>query len=500
MALAPAAFGAATEPRFAVRAFEIEGEVPIGRERALAILAPYTGESVELAQLQNATSALEAELIARGFPFYRVVLPPQSLDGTVTIRVLPFKLAKVEVTGNTHFPTENILASLPALRTGESPNISAVGRNRSAANEHPSKELDITFRPSDVPDSIDVEVKVRDERPLSFFVGLNNIGDRRTGVWRTTAGVQHSNLWGLDHSVTATYTTSPEKTSDVKQYGLFYRAPFYSVSGALTLFYAYSDVNSGLVANAFQVSGRGRFSGIHWKQHLTPHGAYSHAVELGLDDRFFDNDVRFAAAQLGVDVRSRPVSVTYQARLDQAEASYTGGLQYVRNLGGGSDNNDAAYMGNRAGAARDWNAVRYTLDAQWRIPYGALGLRVRGQHANEPLIPGEQFGLGGASSIRGLREREVAGDVGISATLEALFPMPWEGVNAIVFVDAGEARVKNVQPGQLERQGAMSAGLGLRWAVGRRFYLALDAAQVIDGTTASLPGDRRIHIAVVYRF
>ena len=44
--------------------------------------------------------------------------------------------------------------------------------------------------------------------------------------------------------------------------------PFYAVSGALTFFYAYSDVNSGTVANAFEVSGRGRFSGLHWRQHL----------------------------------------------------------------------------------------------------------------------------------------------------------------------------------------------------------------------------------------
>src|SRR5687768_10543947 len=68
-------------PRFAVRGFEIEGELPIPRERALAIVGPYTGESVDLERLQDAVRALESELAARGFPFYRVVLPPQSLEG-----------------------------------------------------------------------------------------------------------------------------------------------------------------------------------------------------------------------------------------------------------------------------------------------------------------------------------------------------------------------------------------------------------------------------------
>jgi len=159
---------AAEGPRFAVRSFEIEGELPIPRERALAILAPYTGEAVRIEDLQSAATALEAELVSRGFSFHRVVLPPQSLEGIARLRVLPFRLANIAVSGNTHFSTGNVLASLPALTKGESPNISELGRNRAAANEHPSKEIDITFRPSEVPDSVDADVKVRDEPPLGF--------------------------------------------------------------------------------------------------------------------------------------------------------------------------------------------------------------------------------------------------------------------------------------------------------------------------------------------
>ncbi len=484
-----------------MQGFNIEGELPIPRERAQAIVAPYAGPAIGIEQLQAAASALETELTARGFPFYRVILPPQSLEGTVQLRVLPFRLGNVAVSGNQHFSTENVLASLPAMKKGESPNIAAIGRNRSAANEHPSKQLDITFRQSDLPDSVDADVKVTDEPPLSFFVGLNNTGERRSGTWRATAGVQHSNLWNLDHSLTATYTTAPEKTSDVKQYGLYYRMPFYSVSGALTLFYAYSDVNSGTVANVFEVSGRGRFSGLHWRQHLVPQGAYSHSIEAGLDDRFFDNNVVFGGTQIGVDVRSRPASLTYLGRFDLTDAVLAGSVQYAHNLSGGSDNNDAAYSGNRAGADRDWKALRYSLDGQWRFDPWSLAMRVRGQYANEPLIPGEQFGLGGANSIRGLRERETTGETGLAVTAEGLLPLPWEGVSAIVFVDAGEVRVHDAAlTGQPGRIGAASAGLGLRWSIARRFYLAIDGAQVIDGTAASEAGDRRVHVTLVYRF
>ncbi|HYH42909.1 MAG TPA: ShlB/FhaC/HecB family hemolysin secretion/activation protein [Burkholderiales bacterium] len=489
-----------TGPRFTVRSFEIEGDLPIPRERAMAILAPYTGQSVRLEDLQSAASALEAELLTRGFSFYKAVLPPQSLEGVAIIRVLPFRLANVTVTGNSHFPTDNVLRSLPALRKGESPNIGEVGRNRAAANEHPTKEVDITFRQSEVPDSVDAEVKVVDQAPFSLFASLNNTGERRTGHYRATVGLQHSNLWNRDHSVTATYTTSPEKTQDVTQYGLYYRVPFYSVSGALTAFYAFSDVNSGTIANAFDVSGRGEFLGLHWRQHLTPMGAYSHSIEAGLDDRFFDNNVVFGGTQLGVDVRSRPINFTYLARYDQAESSVSGSLQYARNIGGGSDNNDAAYSGNRAGAKRDFDVWRYTFDGQWRVSRGAIVARIRGQFSDQPLIPGEQFGLGGANSVRGLREREVTGESGISMSFEGLLPLPWEGLTALAFVDGGQVRVKDAVPGQLTRQEAWSVGLGLRWALARSFQLSVDAAHVLDGVSSTESGDQRIHFSLVYRF
>jgi hemolysin activation/secretion protein len=490
----------AQEPRFTVRGFQVEGELPIPQERAQAVLAPYAGPAVGIEQLQSAASALETELTARGYPFYRVILPPQDMEGTVRLLVLPFRLGNVNVEGNTYFSTENVRRSLPALKAGGSPNVAEIGRNRAAANEHPSKEIEITFRQSDLPDAVDAGVKVQDQPPLSFFIGLNNTGERRTGTWRATLGVQHSNLWDRDHSVTATYTTAPEKTQDVKQYGLYYRVPFYRVSGALTAFYARSDVDSGTIANAFEVSGRGQFAGLHWRQHLTPAGAYSHSVEAGFDDRFFDNNVVFGSTQLGVDVRSRPVSLTYLARFDRAESSLAGSIQYAHNLPGGSDNNDAAYSGNRAGATRDWQAVRYSLDGQWRFAPWLLALRVRGQYAGEPLIPGEQFGIGGATSLRGLREREVTGESGLTVTAEGLLPLPWEGLSTIAFVDAGEVRVKDAVAGQPARQGASSIGLGLRWTVARRLLLAIDAAQVLDGTTASERGDRRIHASLVYRF
>lgn len=487
-------------PRFPVRAFVIEGELPIPAEQAQAVLAPFAGESVGLEQLREAAKALEVELSARGHAFYRVVVPPQTPEGAVTLRVLPFKLTGIAVSGNKSFSDENVLASLPALRQGESPNLAKVARNRAHVNEHPAKRVEVTFQQSRTPDVVEADIKVHDSPPLSVYASLQNSGEERTGDWRATVGMRHGNLFDRDHALSASYTTSPGHWGDVKQYGLFYTAPFYALGGSLTGFASYSNVNSGTIADAFQVSGGGRFFGARWKQHLTPAGAYSHAVEAGAEDRHFDNSVVFGAAQIGTNVRSRPLSLGYQGRYDMAGGTVGGSLGYARNLGGGSDNTDAAYLGNRAGASRSWDAWRFALEGDWALGRWTLGARLHGQYADEPLIPGEQFGIGGAQSVRGLNEREASGENGHSLTLEASAPLPWEGARAVLFADNGEVRIKNAAAGQIARQDASSIGAGLRWSDGRRFSFTLDAAHVVNGTAVTQSGRNRAHAVLQVQF
>ena len=486
------------EPQFEVTGYEIEGDLPIPRERAQAILAPYTGGAVTLSQLKDAAKALETALSESGYPFYRVILPAQTAERVIKLRVLTFRLGSVSVQGNRNFSKENVLRSLPALRPGEGTNVSELARNRAAVNDHPSKSVEVNFVQGDKLDVVDAEVTVQDERPIRVFLGLNNFGNRQTGKYRATIGLQHANLWDRDHSMTATFTTSPDHIDDVKQYGLYYRMPFYTVGGALTLFYVYSDVNSGVVANAFEVSGRGTFAGIHWRQYLVPIGAYSHAVEMGIDDRLFENDVVFGGVQLGVDVRTRPLLLGYHARLDRVAWNIGGGLQYVRNIAGGGDSGPEAYEANRAGATRDWGAVRASLDGQWRVQPITFVARVRGQYSDDNLIAGEQFGIGGAYSVRGLREREVTGDSGVFGSVEAVLPLPWNGWSVAAFIDAGHVSLNGAIPGQPGHQDAFSFGVGLRWAIARRLAASVDAAQVLDGTTVTNRSMRRIHASVMY--
>ena len=493
---------AVTEPRFAVSGYKVDGDNPLSPAATQSLLEPYTGEAVTIDRLQAAASALETGLKDQGYGFLRVIIPPQDAQGVITLRVLAFKLNAVSVSGNQHFDTANILASLPALQTRATPNLREIARAQALANDHPSKQVSVTIQQGKAADTVDAAVKVDDSSPLQFFASLDNSGTKDSGHTRLGMGVSHSNLFDLDHSATATYTTSPDgHSSDLQQYGVYYRAPIYAWNGALAAYYTKSDSDSGVVADFFNVSGSGEFYGLRWTHRLLPFGSYSHAAEIGIENRFFTNDVRFNGAPIGTDVRSRPLLLRYTGRLDGAAYGVSGSLEYAQNLhGGGSSNDDAAYAGNRAGATADWQAVRYALDGSLALGAWAVSAKLRGQTSGDALIPGEQFGLGGASGVRGLEEREGTGDQGVLGSVELMSPQIAEGLRLLAFADAGQVRNHQAGAGIIAQQGASSAGVGLRYQWRRNLSLAVDWAYVLDGADTTKKHDSRGHASLSVRY
>ena len=486
--------------RFSVSSYIVEGDNPLSAAATQALLAPYTGDAIGIDRLQAAAAALEAAIKDQGYSFMRVVIPPQDAKGAITLRVLAFRLGEVIVEGNRSFDRANILGSLPALRPGASPNLREVARNQAQVNDHPAKQVAVTVRQGRVPDTVDAAVKVEDGDPLQFFATLSNSGTPASGMTRLGVGVSHTNLFNRDHQITATYTTSPEQASNIRQYGFHYRAPFYALGGTLAAYYTFSDSDSGTVAQFFQVSGRGEFYGLRWTQRFAPVGAYSHLAEIGVEERLFDNNVSFNGVPISADVRSRPLLLRYEGRFDGTGHVARAALELAHNLQGSGANDAASYTANRAGATPDWRAWRYTIEASRALGSWVASARLRGQASGDALIPGEQFGIGGSSLVRGLEEREGTGDRGYVATAELMTPSLAEGLRGLVFVDAGEARLRAAGGAAGAVQHASSAGVGLRWQWRKRLSLSADWATVLDGTGSTNKHDNRVHATLSVRF
>ena len=492
-------FAAPSAIRFTVNRFLVEGETPLTTSALEAYFQPLQNKQYTLKDLQAVSRQLETTLREQGYPFYRVVLPPQTLSaGTVTFRIVSFALGDLTVTGNHYFSTENILRSLPGLQKSASPNMQELSAELKVANKHPSKQVQVTFKPSDGKDQINASVNVNEQRPYQASLIFNTVGTRQTGNIRMTGALQYSNLWDLDHVLSGSYATSPDHADSISQYGVNYSMPIYPAKAWLNAYYAFSDANNGVIGD-YNISGSGEMYGIHYSQYLPKIGQYHHWFEIGLDNRFFINDVQFLNIPIGSNVRSVPISLQYKGEYPWTNAQLSYYLQWLGNTEIGDYNSAQDYQNSRGGARQDWSILRYgsTLSVNWQR--WLIQTTFIGQHSDDRLIAGEQLGIGGSYDVRGYQERETSADSGQIVKLEVTTPS-WQNFNLFAFYDYGHGTINQASPGVRSDWNLSSTGAGAAWQWRNNFQAKIAVANALNNAVTTHPGDARIHASIVLHY
>ena len=502
-------FSPAPSPTFAIKGFDIVGENPLADGEASLVLAPFLRSDATIETLQKATSALEARLKDKGFALHRVALLPQDVGGSIKLNVVKFVIGRVTIEGHQQFSEANIRASVPEIAEGASPNFQTLAVQTTIANESQGKNIQVALKESEEPDKIDVRIVVKESKPWNFSVNASNTGSSATGADRLTFSGGHANVFGLDHQLTAAYTTSVERPSAVQQLGLNYRLPVYRWGGVVGVSYTQSDVLGDF--GAFKSTGAGKTMGLNYNHYFAPNGGYRSNLNLGLDDKQFDvtqiNGVALADQMVR---RSRPLTLGYSARVEADTMVWGYNADLAMNTPGGSGNDLAAYQSEDPRiTTTQWVALRG--GANYTTVWGGgwlWGVRGQFQYSAHPLISGEQFGLGGSSSVRGTGERPISGDSGALVSMEVTAPELLPGLRLLGFVDAGWlGNHAAAGTAKLSRDGLSSVGVGLRYAV-PSFVVSADFGHVIGGSSlpyvagSGLPqsGDQKLHINLSARF
>jgi hemolysin activation/secretion protein len=234
-------------------------------------------------------------------------------------------------------------------------------------------------------------------------------------------------------------------------------------------------------------------------------------LTAGLDNKVF-NASKINGVQVPgqVDRASRPLSVGYTQRVESDSALWGFNVEAAANLPGGDGNELVAYQTEDARIqGAQWKVVRG--GANYLSTFGSgwlVSARTQMQWSADALISGEQFGLGGSTSVRGTAERVIAGDSGLSTTLELSSPEWASGLRALAFVDAGWIANHNAElnSAKVSRDQLSSAGVGLRYGRGQ-FALTAEWGRVINGSTpndsnpaAPKAGDAKLHVSLSARF
>jgi len=280
----------------------------------------------------------------------------------------------------------------------------------------------------------------------------------------------------------------------------------------MDLYGSYSDVDSGTVyvgTSDIKISGRGVAFGARYNQNFPRFSRYEHRLSYGIDYRKYQNNATVTGSlSMDSDVAVHPASLTYAGNFQFTRGQAGFYMSLGINIPGGEDGDDEDLELVRAGASADYITVQYGANFSYTLPIDIqLRLLFNGQYTNDSLIPGEQFGLGGASSIRGFHEREVSDDRGNAGTIEIYSPDIFNLMNIrkvslrmLVFYDIGEVCRVDALPSEESYTAMSSVGAGIRLKVGNNFSLATDYGYGtnVHGTRADR--DDRWHLMAMFSF
>lgn len=494
--------------RFDIVRFEVIGNTILPIKQVESLLTPFTGKNRDFGDVQRALEALEGAFHKKGFNVVQVELPEQELNqGVVRLKVVQTKIGKVGVQGNSFFDQANIRHSLPGLTEGETPNIHKVSASLRLANENPAKKVSLQLESGEKDDEVNAALKVVDEKPWKVGVSLDNTGTTATGKSHLGLMFQHANIAGLDHVLSLQYTTTLEKPSQVKVYGAGYHIPLYALGDSIDILGSYSNVDSGTVSTGLfdlQVSGKGKVFGTRYNHNLGHFGNYDPKLVYAFDYKAFLNNVELLGQPLGKDVTVHPLSVAYSGAwtLNNGDANFS--IQALRNISGGKNGKSADFDAVRVGSAANYTILRYganynrTLPADWQ-----LRLALVGQYTRDALIPGEQFGAGGAASVRGFIEREISNDYGFQTNIEVYTPNLCTGLKlfqtqcrALAFYDGAHMNRNDALAGEQTQATIGSIGFGWRMMMDKYFSMQMDYGHVIN--TGGIADKDKNHVHVKF--
>jgi hemolysin activation/secretion protein len=182
-----------------------------------------------------------------------------------------------------------------------------------------------------------------------------------------------------------------------------------------------------------------------------------------------------------------PIDITYSGSTRNNRYNLDGYISLVQNVpfGPNGRTSDFDQFGARPHSRGAYHLLRLGIDYSYLFKSGWQGrVRTSGQYTRDMLVPGEQFGIGGQDSVRGLDERATSSDRGNQISLEGYTPEFGARfgdkirMRALAFYDAGKV-VRN-HPDVFERRGQSisSLGIGFRGAYGEDVNWRLDFAYI----------------------
>lgn len=507
---APAAAVPATNQRFDIDEFRIDGADNLPQIAVEEAVYPFLGPERTADDVEKARAALEKKYHDQGYQTVNVAVPAQNVASRVVVlTVTEGKIGRLRVTNARYYDIEKIKKKAPSLQEGTLPNFDQVTKDIVALNQMPDRRVTPALRAGVTPGTVDVDLNVEDTLPFHGSLEFNNRQSPNTTATRLNATVKYDNLWQLGHSASLSFQIAPERPDDATVFSGSYLARLTDWTSLLV--YGVDSKSDVATVGGMNVVGPGQVFGIRGILTLPAREEYFHSFSFGFDYKHFGQTVTLANDSFSSPITYYPISASYGGTW-QKEGSLTqfniGATFNMR--GPGSDFDE--FWTKRAYSESNFFHLNADLSHRQDLKHGfQLFGQVKGQLADTALVSSEQFSVGGADTVRGYYESETIGDNGVVASLELISPdlglwlqnkpkdekaqpATWAKINewrVFGFLDGGIATIHDPLPEQESSFKSWSVGLGTRFKVFDHLSGAVTLAVPLEDQGETGAGDPR---------
>ncbi|WP_009632124.1 ShlB/FhaC/HecB family hemolysin secretion/activation protein [Synechocystis sp. PCC 7509] len=466
-----------------VKRFEVEGSTVFSAAEFAQVLAPYTNRPISFAEVFNARAAVTQLYLERGYITSGALIPPQTLqDGVVKIQVVEGSLEAINITGTKRL-SPNYIRNRIAIGAGQPLNQQQLLAALQLLQLNPLiQNLVAELETGSRSGTSILEVNVVEAQPFHISIVADNARSPSVGSFRRQIQVNDANFLGLGDSLSLAYSNTDGSNS----LDASYRLPLNPRDG--TLSFSYGTSASKIIESPFNlldINASSRYYELTLRQPIiqTP----SQEFALGLttarreSDALFLEGVQIPFPSSGADERGRTrVSVAqffqdWTARNNNeiiaARSQFSLGIGAL-NSTINQNQPDSRFFSWRGQGQWVKLLARDTL----------LLVRADVQLADRPLVPLEQFGLGGIKNVRGYRQDALLTDNGAFTSVELHLPIYRLRrqkllLQLVPFVDIGTTwnNSSTVETGNTSQSNTLaSLGLGLRCQWGDDFTARLD--------------------------
>lgn len=458
-----------------VEDFQVEGSTVFSQKKFAEVLKPFTKRRLSFTELLQARSAITELYVNNGYITSGALIPPQTLgDGIVKIQVVEGGLESINVTGLRRL-NSNYVRSRIALATKKPLNVPRLLDALRVLQLDPLiKNLSAELMAGSRAGLNVLSVQLKEADTWGSQIALDNGRSPSVGSFRRRLQLSQANLLGLGDGLSIGYTN----TDGSNGLDLSYTLPVNDRNGSLN--FSYGTTSSNVIEEPFNrldIVSDSRYYELSLRQPLLQTPSEEFALGLTASRRESETsllDTPYPLSQ-GADDKGRTRISSLRFFQEWTKRSSRQVIAARSQLSVGIGAFDATINN----SAPDSRFVSWRVQGQWvrlLAPDTLFLLRGDVQLADRPLVPTEQFGLGGLGSVRGYRQDFLLTDNGALLTAELRYPLFKKSqalLQIVPFVDIGTAWNSGDKEAP-QNSTLASAGLGLQFSLGDKLTARLD--------------------------